>query len=744
MFRSRGIPGFVPHAALGLSVLAPALAAQQSLWPHPMPGPVRDLGTYHLASGTWTRGGGQESFGPKTLYANTANSGYFGTMGVAADLVWTDEGRIPSTGGHANAVANGYLVDGWTFGYCSSVVGALQTGSISFYDCYASCSDPRAATPVASFPFSLPGAATSTACWMVTFDVQGTTLEWTMNGDCDGVFDGTSALDDFGWTISLSDQGTGGQNGPLLAGDPNNYAYGDGTYYQNPPATYATGLGTTDQFWLLDSTGSYANGCYWFGGYVGGNPFSSFALQLHGDAEAGDYCNKYCIATPNSTGAPASIWIDAAGCSGNTDHALQLTAYPVPNQFGLFFHGQNQVQVPFGNGYLCTTVALKRACPALAADNVASFTYPPGAFSPGMTRNFQYWVRDPMGGGALFNTSNAVSVAFVSGSGTGDGSTDCGGGGGGGPKFFQLDYEIDGVQYWNTDWGMVEVPIPDSAVSVRFVNLAVDGRWELGNIPVARTVPPGTVQKMSYYFDLGVTSGVDVTSLTYDYVLSDVPLQTMPQGSNGAPVTAAKRTVWSGIQNELLTMGPATGYGILEGPPEWVGHGIRMINQEQECRECVPASISNSLKFLKQRWNLDVDDGKISKNKIKQVVGQDNSGTNPDVWPGRLKDYLDSNGLPIESTLKTQDVLEAWNGLRDDHDVLVGSAKHLVTVTAMYRYPDGVYVIQFVDDLEQGRPGGTRELAMTYFPYNTSFMWGGPEFNFKQLWGFVIDKPRSQ
>ena len=31
----------------------------------------------------------------------------------------------------------------------------------------------------------------------------------------------------------------------------------------------------------------------------------------------------------------------------------------------------------------------------------------------GSTRNFQYWFRDPAGGGALFDTSNAISIAIL-------------------------------------------------------------------------------------------------------------------------------------------------------------------------------------------------------------------------------------------------------------------------------------------------------------------------------------------
>ena len=87
----------------------PALA-QSTLQARPLPGSVRDAGVYHFATGTWTRGGQHESLGAKILYANTANTGWFGTMGVACDLHWTDEGRIPSSSGHANAKSDTYLV----------------------------------------------------------------------------------------------------------------------------------------------------------------------------------------------------------------------------------------------------------------------------------------------------------------------------------------------------------------------------------------------------------------------------------------------------------------------------------------------------------------------------------------------------------------------------------------------------------------------------------------------------------
>ena len=126
---------------------------------------------------------------------------------------------------------------------------------------------------------------------------------------------------------------------------------------------------------------------------------------------------KYCVSNPNSTGFPASISV--AGSASASVGDMTLTAEPVPNQFGVFFHGVNQAQVSFGNGFLCTTGGLTRGAVILASANVANYVYDNSdakhSFSAfaNSTRNFQYWFRDPMGGGAAFNTSNAVSVPLL-------------------------------------------------------------------------------------------------------------------------------------------------------------------------------------------------------------------------------------------------------------------------------------------------------------------------------------------
>jgi hypothetical protein len=404
----------------GALALATSAFSQQTMRAQRIPDRVRDGGMYHVGTRTWTHG--QDTLLPaKLLYRNNANTGFFGVMGVAADIFWTDEGCLPGPAHKPNAKPGPHLVQFTKKSYCSSVVGP-QVGGVLYYDSYTSCTDPASLPVAGGFGFTVPGGvAGGTACWTVTFDLTGSTFQFSLTDDSDGVFDGTTALDNFGWTLFLADGGSGGFNGPFLDGDPNNFPYGDGTYYQNSSASYGTGLDTRDQFWLTDTSGSYANGCYWFGGYPAGAPFASFSTETWGKNIIPGIGTKYCTANNNSTGAPADL--SSSGSASASAANLTLTSAPVPNQNSIFFHAANQAQVPFGCSFLCATGNIIRGAITPGVGNSASYTYDNsdtkhslGGFV-GASRNFQHWYRDPMGsgicGGETFNTSNAMTITIL-------------------------------------------------------------------------------------------------------------------------------------------------------------------------------------------------------------------------------------------------------------------------------------------------------------------------------------------
>ena len=111
--------------------------AQQTLRAQPVPGPLKHAGVYHVATGTWSHG--QDALQPPvTYYNNSANTGFYGYMGVAVDLVWTDEGCVPSPAHKAGATGGRVLVQSIDFAYCSNILWGPQTGGFLFYDSYAS------------------------------------------------------------------------------------------------------------------------------------------------------------------------------------------------------------------------------------------------------------------------------------------------------------------------------------------------------------------------------------------------------------------------------------------------------------------------------------------------------------------------------------------------------------------------------------------------------------------------------
>ena len=125
-----------------------------------------------------------------------------------------------------------------------------------------------------------------------------------------------------------------------------------------------------------------------------------------------DDFSRYCSATANSTGGSGRITASGSSQSG-AGNTLQLTATDVPNTVGLFYYGITQIQAPFGNGVRCTGGAVVRLNPPVSASaNSAARSLDNAPFSTGDIRNFQYWFRDGMAGGAAFNTTDATSVRF--------------------------------------------------------------------------------------------------------------------------------------------------------------------------------------------------------------------------------------------------------------------------------------------------------------------------------------------
>jgi len=120
----------------------------------------------------------------------------------------------------------------------------------------------------------------------------------------------------------------------------------------------------------------------------------------------------------------------ASGSSSVVNNNLVLHADHVPlNQFGLFFYGANQINLPFGDGLRCVGAGgsgIHRLGPPIQPDAFGNMTrhwdltQPPsnaglGAVSAGETWNVQLWYRDPSTSpcGGVFNLSNGLEINWT-------------------------------------------------------------------------------------------------------------------------------------------------------------------------------------------------------------------------------------------------------------------------------------------------------------------------------------------
>ena len=130
---------------------------------------------------------------------------------------------------------------------------------------------------------------------------------------------------------------------------------------------------------------------------------------------------SYCTALPNTSGLPAEIgWSGSTSIFANA-FTLHVSQGP-PLKNGLFYYGPLEAAVPWGDGIRCVGGSLQRlSVIQLDANGEASFPLDfsqapagsgPHQLFPGDTSNFQFYFRDPLGGPAGWNYSDALSVAF--------------------------------------------------------------------------------------------------------------------------------------------------------------------------------------------------------------------------------------------------------------------------------------------------------------------------------------------
>jgi hypothetical protein len=279
--------------------------------------------------------------------------------------------------------------------------------------------------------------------------------------------------------------------------------------------------------------------------------------------------------------------------------------------------------------------------------------------------------------------------------------------------FYQMDFKFDSTLYEYTDWGAVKLYFVGQE-PIMYFNLVVNGAWQVQNIPVLSSEGTDVDQVMTYYFDLGCDVGDIITSVTFGYDFTDDILTVMPPELYTAPVANDIVILSAGADGQMPPLAgakPLVGARAAEANKH--AHS-NFPNQECGSKECVPAAVSNSLKFLNTKHKLGLTDAQTSIATAKTAVGFIAGRGSPlDTWWETKKKYMKDNNYPI-ITRKITDIsklaaeIDAGQDVEITESWVVGGKRtgHTTALKGITKLADGNYSLEIIDDRKQGEAGG--------------------------------------
>jgi hypothetical protein len=288
-------------------------------------------------------------------------------------------------------------------------------------------------------------------------------------------------------------------------------------------------------------------------------------------------------------------------------------------------------------------------------------------------------------------------------------------------EFYQLTTNIDGLLVEHSGWGMVDVTFMGSP-DVLYFNLVRQGEWIIQNMPVLSSQGFDSMQTQSFQFDLGLPDGVQAPPMEMTIMLSTEVFPVPPVFPQVVECQSLEYAINSGHQGLLIKQQPAGGQVMLGGPPDPTAIvGPSIWNQDCGKNECVPAAVSNALRFLNDHHDLKIDSDLISIESLKPALGWTTTGCKLDDWPRRKKRYLRQHNIPITTEVvgerSIQRVIDAMNaGCAVEMNVF----GHTALVTAVAKLPENnMYSVEVAHDTEQGsdppqNSHGTRFETMNY------------------------------
>jgi len=307
----------------------------------------------------------------------------------------------------------------------------------------------------------------------------------------------------------------------------------------------------------------------------------------------------------------------------------------------------------------------------------------------------------------------------------------------------QIDFEMDGVIIHDSNTGMVEFGYVPQPVP-QYFNFEVGGSWVIQNAPILPGETDGAPQSVFFTFPLAVANGTDVSEASAGWAASTQE-GGRPTTGDSYEVGDMKIKMKSGEEGFLITMYhiPVIIIGLLVADSGYVSDND-LPNQECGSMECVPASISNSLKYLHTRHGKPPTGKSTSIATMKTATNWTASGCSWPNWGNDKASYMTNNGYQITTEViqnpTAANIDHALSELKNGQDVEMRTPGHAVALKGIMRLFNGTYIFVVSHDTQQGVAGGTITESVSYDPGTGKFT-SGTWWNGRSLGGLVIECP---
>jgi hypothetical protein len=304
--------------------------------------------------------------------------------------------------------------------------------------------------------------------------------------------------------------------------------------------------------------------------------------------------------------------------------------------------------------------------------------------------------------------------------------------------FEQLDFDLNGHKTKNSAWGSATLSYERARTTLYF-NLAVGKRWVVRNVPV----PPWEEHAhWAFGFDLGVTKGTDVTTLEYAYELTSNLLTTMPGDFQRAAVSDRSVVMAPGFEEgkPILRDPPAAEFG--DSVADSAYHEGEFPNAGAGLNECVPAAVSNSLRFLNNKYELGLTKDQTSVRTMKGATGWDPRGCGFE-WYKTKDKYMQDNGYGVTTRMIT-DFDDIIKEIKAGQDVELCGDWHCAAVVGIAKLANGKYVLYVAHDTVQDGRGGEISEKIIYDPKTKKFEGSPGFFDGSGFSYFVVECPEKR